>query len=90
MKRVLKRLPVGGLALCPNGFGAVERACRLSGLAHPFRATRWNAGLAELGEEKIILPWVTLYNPSHVRIGTFRSVAEFVHLWGGGRHHHGT
>jgi acetyltransferase-like isoleucine patch superfamily enzyme len=64
--------------------GVVLRACRIEGWARVLREARWKAGLAALGEGTIIYPWVTIHNPDRVRIGARRSIAEFVHMWGGG------
>lgn len=48
------------------------------------RHALWKARLAGLGEGTIIHPWVAIHGPENVRIGARCSVAEFVHLWGGG------
>lgn len=84
MKRALRRCLVGRLSLgfrCPD---VVRRVCRIEGWARVLRTARWKAGLAALGEGTIIFPWMAIHNLDRVWIGARCSIAEFVHMWGGG------
>ena len=84
MKRVLRQCLVGGLSPGLRCLTVLSSVCRIQGWARVFREARWKARLAALGEGTIIYPWVTIHNPDRVRIGARCSIAEFVHVWGGG------
>jgi len=41
--------------------------------------------LASLGKGSTIYPYVVIHGAQHVEIGSRVSIAEFVHVWGGGK-----
>jgi galactoside O-acetyltransferase len=49
-----------------------------------FRRALWKARLNSLGEKTNIYPNVVIYFPEYVKIGNSVSIADFVHIWGGG------
>ena len=49
-----------------------------------FRDIRWKAVLSEFGDNSHICPHVVIHDPDNVSIGSFVSIAEFVHMWGAG------
>lgn len=44
----------------------------------------WRRRLAMFGEGSIIYPYVVVHSPECVKVGANVSIAEFVHMWGGG------
>lgn len=44
----------------------------------------WKRRLNHLGKNTKIYPYVVIHNPECVKIGDNVSIAEFVHIWGGG------
>lgn len=57
---------------------------RWAGISAFFRRAFWKARLKALGDNVNIHPLVVMYQPSKVSIGHRSSIAEFVHIWGGG------
>lgn len=48
------------------------------------RMAYWKVKLGYLGENTNIYPNVVIHSPECVKIGSNVSIAEFVHIWGGG------
>lgn len=48
------------------------------------RRLRWKATLKSIGDDTNIYPHVVIHSPHKVVFGAKCSVAEYVHLWGGG------
>lgn len=48
------------------------------------RYSIWKLKLSYLGENTMIYPNVIIHSPENVKIGNNVSIAEFVHIWGGG------
>lgn len=44
----------------------------------------WKLKLGHFGAKSIIYPYVVIHGPYHVTIGESVTIAEFVHIWGGG------
>lgn len=57
---------------------------RWAGISASFRRAFWKARLKELGDKVTIHPRVVVHQPGKVSIGHRSSIAEFVHIWGGG------
>lgn len=53
-------------------------------LAVTMRRAYWSSRLASLGSDTRIGAYVVMHQPQNVRIGKNCSIAEFVHIWGGG------
>lgn len=53
-------------------------------LKRRWRLALWKARLQSLGDGCLIYSRVVIHFPKHVSIGARSSVAEFVHMWGGG------
>lgn len=49
-----------------------------------FRRVYWRASLGTLGRKCRIYPRVIIHAPKLVKLGDQVSIAEFVHIWGGG------
>jgi len=45
---------------------------------------KWSALLAGFGGGSQIYPYVVIHSPDKVKVGSRVSIAEFVHMWGGG------
>jgi acetyltransferase-like isoleucine patch superfamily enzyme len=84
MKRMLQQMLIGGLTPIFQGLDAIGQTCRLSGWSRMIRQARWKTRLAALGEDTVIYPSVVIHGPEQVQIGARCSIAEFVHMWGGG------
>lgn len=54
------------------------------GISAFFRNAFWKAKLKALGDGVFIHPNVVVHQPNKVSIGDRCSIAEFVHIWGGG------
>ncbi|MEF2553992.1 acyltransferase [Aurantimonas sp. A2-1-M11] len=54
------------------------------GIRINFRRAYWKSRLAQMGYRTGIFPSVVIHNPALVSIGEECSIAEFVHIWGGG------
>ena len=57
---------------------------RWAGISTSFRRAFWKARLKALGDKVNIHPRVAVHQPSKVSVGHRSSIAEFVHIWGGG------
>lgn len=53
-------------------------------LSNIFRIAYWKVKLGYLGDNTNIYPHVVIHSPKSVKIGSNVSIAEFVHIWGGG------
>ncbi len=49
-----------------------------------FRYAIWGNRLQSLGKDTKIYPYVVIHSPEYVKVGSNVSIAEFVHIWGGG------
>ncbi|PKN88625.1 MAG: acyltransferase [Chloroflexi bacterium HGW-Chloroflexi-8] len=49
-----------------------------------FRHIFWTACLGGLGEDSMLSSHIVIHQPENVHIGCRSSLAEFVHIWGGG------
>ena len=63
---------------------ALNRACKIDKITRVLRSEIWKVRLASLGEESVLYPSVDIHAPNPVRIGAKYTIAEFVHIWGGG------
>ena len=68
---------IRGILFC--GIGKVSVA-----LWFILRQAYWKARLGAMGKDANIYPTVVIYSPEKVRVGARVSMAEFVHIWGGG------
>lgn len=84
MKELVRRTLIGGLVPVFAAADSMGRLCRWSRWTSLLRHARWKARLGGYGAGTEIYPWVVIHNPENVRIGTGCSIAEFVHIWGGG------
>lgn len=88
MREIARRvgLVVGVAALVPV-LAVLYRVWNRSPVATVRRLARflkWKAVLGDVGEDTNIYPTVVIHNPHNVTFGANCSVAEFVHIWGGG------
>lgn len=56
----------------------------LTAINRLYRYIYWSARLGGFGEDSIIFDHVIIHRPDKVQIGSRTSLAEFVHIWGGG------
>ncbi len=63
----------------------VAKAVHWAGIRSRLRWEYWRSRLASLGENTSIFANVVIHNPQMVSIGNGCSIAEFVHIWGGGQ-----
>lgn len=54
------------------------------GVSRRLRYLNWKLRLASMGRGTQIFPLVVIHSPENVAIGSRVSIAEFVHIWGGG------
>ena len=62
----------------------IAHLIRWDGVVAYFRQAYWKARLASMGERTKIYKNVVVHQPKMVSIGNDSSLAEFVHIWGGG------
>jgi acetyltransferase-like isoleucine patch superfamily enzyme len=58
---------------------------KLLSIRNFFRIALWRQRLGRIGENTMIYPNVIIHSPQYVFMGANVSIAEFVHMWGGGR-----
>lgn len=77
---IVRRVLVPLYRLIDGGYvGRVGRALHKLG-----REVMWRSRLGHLGANFDIYPRVVIHNPRSVQIGDDVSIAEYVHIWGGG------
>ena len=59
-------------------------AAKLPQFATFLRRVLWRARLGAIGRKCQIYPQVVIHSPKSVSVGDHVSIAEFVHIWGGG------
>lgn len=72
------------LSLVLRAFGLLSKAFGVSRLLVFFRRVYWRSRLGDIGHGCYIYPNVVIHSPGSVSIGNRVSMAEFVHIWGGG------
>ena len=63
----------------------IERIARLRGIYLRIRLSYWKARLQYLGYRTVLHSCIKIHSPDMVCIGSDCSIAEFVHIWGGGK-----
>lgn len=84
--RTVKKLWVVRLALRLTASVVVHvtSSRAVAGAGRTWRAAIWRQRLRRLGDDTNILSNVVIHLPAGVSIGARVSIAEFVHIWGGG------
>jgi maltose O-acetyltransferase len=67
-----------------RAFGLLSKEVGLLRLLVFFRRVYWRSRLGDIGQGCYIYPNVVIHFPGSVSIGSRVSMAEFVHIWGGG------
>jgi maltose O-acetyltransferase len=62
----------------------ISSAIRFESINTIVRMAKWRAKLGSIGGNVNIYPDVIIHNTNKVHIGNSVSIAEFVHMWGGG------
>lgn len=84
MKAMIKRVVLLVLMLLMMVVSMAVNMLRLRSTVRLARYAYWKVYLAGLGEGSVIYPHVVIHGPEHTTIGNRCSLAEFVHIWGGG------